>query len=564
MAEISISSTSTNRFLGISGGGWNSHSIASGLISGSLAGLSKQVNKSVDLKTFMGDIDGLSANSGGSWFLSQMAYSSAFREALESESGRNNWNSTGYNGQVANLFTGVTKKSVDIIESIKSSIPKRLYQKASSVLQDVLYLTGVANGLSETGINWRNVVEKYAFGPLGMLTEIGGKRFTDIRENWAQGKDLVIAAAAQSSPAVLDQVGLLNNKIFAAVTSPDVPAIQEAQVTPLILISDSTEDGSSIEGKALFSAGNRQIIRNTNNKLFSSTAETSKSVAPLLKPSASIIDATVASSAAAGVFTAPKTYEKISWLPQFLANQLANALRDLSPLGQLKDGVFAMPRELPAIPNKGSLTTEQLMQSYSDEGLVRLADGGYVDNTSAAYMMKQIQDSNGVTADFNLTIFMNSSIDPVTGIKMKTGPSQDSGYWVPPDVGRLFGNSNGQNNDSSVTAFDLYPNPPVVSPYIFKREAWFGEEPTWKTNNQSIDMSYFDLNVETLENSAFSISGGQKGRLHLFLTNNKDSLAAPATTGILEQYNNNYDFVRNWISTGVGLESIKSAFGLLA
>jgi hypothetical protein len=131
MVEASISSTSTNRFLGISGGGWNSHSIASGLISGSLAGLSKQINKSVDLKTFTGDIDGLSANSGGSWFLSQIAYSSVFRVALESESGRNNWNSTGYNGQVAILFIGVTKESVDTIKSIKSLIPKRLYQKAS-------------------------------------------------------------------------------------------------------------------------------------------------------------------------------------------------------------------------------------------------------------------------------------------------------------------------------------------------------------------------------------------------------------------------------------------------
>jgi hypothetical protein len=75
-------------------------------------------------------------------------------------------------------------------------------------------------------------------------------------------------------------------------------------------------------------------------------------------------------------------------------------------------------------------------------------------------------------------------------------------------------------------------------------------------------MSYFDLNVETVANAALGIQGGQKGRLHLFVTNNKDSLPAPATTGILGQYAKNYDFVRNWVSQGVGLDAIQSAFGL--
>jgi hypothetical protein len=236
----------------------------------------------------------------------------------------------------------------------------------------------------------------------------------------------------------------------------------------------------------------------------------------------------------------------------------------MSPLGKFEDGIFSMPKNLPNLPNKDSMTTEQVMLAYQNQGLARLADGGYVDNTSAAYMVKQIQDSIGTTDDFNLTILMNSSVDPLTGIRMKTGPSEYSSYWVPRDVGRLFGNSDGKNNDSGVTYFDAYPNPPVVAPYIFKREAWYGEEPVWKTNSQSIDMSYFDIDIETIENAAFGIKGGQKGRLHLFITNNKDSLAAPVTPSILAEYNNNYDFVRDWIGNGVGLDSIKTAFGFVA
>ena len=564
MADGVLKVGNSNRFLGISGGGWNSHSIASGLTSGALAGLSKQTNQVVNLRTLMGDVDGLSANSGGSWFLSQLAYSSAFRQALESESGRNSWNTSGYNGQVAQLFSGAAQKPVAALEAIKAATPKRLVKKASSLLQEVLYLLGVAQGISETGINWRNVVDRFAFGPMGMLTELGAKSLTSPREAWAQGKDLVIAAAAQSSGAVMDQIGLLNNKIFASITSPQVPAIEASQVTPLILISDSAADGSTITAKALLSAGDRQQLNYSNNKWFSSVGQSTSSLASQWQSTAGVIDATVASSAAAALYTAPKTYERISWLPQLLANQLANEVRDLSPLGQFKDGVFSMPKELPNIPNKGSLSTEQVMAAYQEGGLARLADGGYVDNASAAYMVKQIQDSIGAAADFNLTVWMNSSVDPVTGIKMKTGPSEFSSYWVPRDVGRLFGNSDGNNNDTAVTNFDAYPNPPVVAPYIFKREAWYGEAPVWKTNNQSIDMSYFDLNVETIDNAAFGIRGGQKGRLHLFVTNNKDSLAAPASTSILSQYNNNYDFVRNWISDGVGLESIKTAFGLSA
>jgi hypothetical protein len=564
MADNVIRPGDSNRFLGISGGGWNSHSIASGVISGALAGLSKQTNQVVDLETLMGDVDGLSANSGGSWFLSQLAYSSPFRQALESEMGRNTWNSTGYNGQVAELFKGAVRKPIATLEAIKGARSKGVIKQATSLLQDVIYLAGIAKGVSETGINWRNVVDRYAFGPLGMLAELNGKNLTSPREAWANGKDLVIAAAAQSSGAVMDQIGLLNNKIFAGITSPNVPAIETSQVTPLILISDSANDGSSITAKAVLSAGNSQQLNYSNNKLFANNRQSSTSLASLLQSTAGVIDATIASSAAAALYTSPKTYERISWLPQLLANQLANELRDMSPLGKFEDGIFSMPKNLPNLPNKDSMTTEQVMLAYQNQGLARLADGGYVDNTSAAYMVKQIQDSIGTTDDFNLTILMNSSVDPLTGIRMKTGPSEYSSYWVPRDVGRLFGNSDGKNNDSGVTYFDAYPNPPVVAPYIFKREAWYGEEPVWKTNSQSIDMSYFDIDIETIENAAFGIKGGQKGRLHLFITNNKDSLAAPVTPSILAEYNNNYDFVRDWIGNGVGLDSIKTAFGFVA
>ncbi len=562
MADTPLTAAVTNRFLGISGGGWNSHSVASGLISGALAGLSKRENRAIDLGTLMADVDGLSANSGGSWFLTQMAYSPSFRQALESEAGRNSWNSTGYNGQVAELFNNNTKQAVDVLKSLQSKSSRQVAKNFLKLPTEILYWIGIAQGLASTGVNWRNVVDRYAFGPYGMVGELANKTLSSARETWSRGKDLVIAAAAQSAPAVMDQVGLLANKIFAAVTSPDVPGIESSQVTPLSLVSDSSADGSSIQAKAVLTAGNTQTLIYSNNKWFANPASSSGSIPASSGSKASVIDATTASSAAVALYTAPKTYEAIKWMPAFLANQLTYLARDLSPLGQFTGGEFSMPKQLPDGMNRETASTEQVMQRYQEAGLARLADGGYVDNTSAAYMLKQIQESIGSSAEFNLTIFMNSTVDPLTGIKMQTGPNQQSSYWVPRDVGRLFGNSNGNNNDGAVTAFDAYPNPPVVAPTIFKKEAWYGEDPVWKTSSSSIDMSYFDLNVETVANAALGIQGGQKGRLHLFVTNNKDSLAAPATTGILGQYANNYDFVRDWVSQGVGLDAIQSAFGL--
>ena len=57
------------RYFSFSGGGFNSHSFLAGMISGSLDSLHKS-GRIRDIGLLTRSVDGFSANSGGSWFLS--------------------------------------------------------------------------------------------------------------------------------------------------------------------------------------------------------------------------------------------------------------------------------------------------------------------------------------------------------------------------------------------------------------------------------------------------------------------------------------------------------------
>lgn len=166
---------------------------------------------------------------GGSWFLSHLAYSQPFLAGLEQASARDQYNSTGYNGQVATLFKATTPAIPDWLQTAIDALPQSL----KTSLQQAGYLLGLAGAAGEAQLSWRNFTDKFVFQPYNMLADLGSKGLDAARQGWAAGKDLLIVASAQTTPVVLDNIGLLQNKIFSATPLSAAQAPPQGMMTPL-------------------------------------------------------------------------------------------------------------------------------------------------------------------------------------------------------------------------------------------------------------------------------------------------------------------------------------------
>ncbi|MFM7313689.1 MAG: hypothetical protein ACKO0M_11065, partial [Cyanobium sp.] len=271
----------------------------------------------------------------------------------------------------------------------------------------------------------------------------------------------------------------------------------------------------------------------------------------------SIVDATVASSSALG---ATALYGVVP------VRTLNSDLRLLAPLATFRNGDrIEMNIPAPAPPLE---VFEDQYNSSIRNAEARLIDGGYVDNAPAAFMLRQIQTQDGTTDPFDLTLFFNSSDDPLTGVRMNVAESGSSlsAYLLPNDLTQLFGRT---SDEASAPAGTLvngpFPGPldQMPSPHIFSEDAWRGElQPEWQFQRKSIEIRYFDLDVTTVANTQFGIVGGQSGRLRLFVCNNADSFASPLNQAQLKQYDLNYSQARRAISEFGGADFMLDALGV--
>ena len=140
---------------------------------------------------------------------------------------------------------------------------------------------------------------------------------------------------------------------------------------------------------------------------------------------------------------------------------------------------------------------------------------------------------------------------------------------LPWGVAALFGKGEATRtgryslNDSDMVYFDTLMNPKTVSSKIFDFGAFDSKvEPDWEYNQDRVRIDYYNLDVETVNNKAFGIKGGQKGNVHLFVAVNLKSWAAPYNREFLDSYDQNFEVYRSGIAENGGYEFLKDAFGL--
>ena len=494
------------RYFSFSGGGFNTHSLLAGMISGSLDALEK-AGRIRDVGLLTHSVGGFSANSGGSWFLSQLSYSQPFLNQFERDSLADSYNATGYNGKISDIYQSVSvgnKGNSDsgVVGEIASNSDS---PSTSKLIQSWLSMLG------DSGFDWRAFNQQITFKPFSMTSLMSSTQFNAPRLSWSSGKDFVVSASLQANPVVLDGVSRFEDKIFAQAASDGVDSA--AQTVPLSLVSlaEDATSSSSYQSSALLPAGTNALKYSTNAWFGAPKPKQINLASSLDANQLSVFDVATASSSAVGLLAAPASYAGIFGATTAsalapLVNQLSYELSDLAPPATFQDGVMLMPSEL----STGSSLKSQF-NSLSSNLATRLADGAYVDNTSAAYMVKHIQSEQALDDPFYLTVFSNSTTSPENGISMP-GAVQSKPFTVTSDVAALFGNSDGKGRYGSVVTNttlgdQLTPSPQVFALMLGMVLSHFGPMAVGQL------IMLYRLSVETVDNKAFGVEAGQEGLL---------------------------------------------------
>jgi len=544
------------RYFSFSGGGFNSHSFLAGMLSGALDSL-EDAGRIRDIELLMQSVGGLSANSGGSWFLSQLSYSKPFLDQFEFGESAETYNETGYNGRISNIFQAISSgddggSGSEVISNLTSNTES---PSTAKLIQSWFSM------LEQSGFNWRAFNQQITFKPFAMTSLMSSTPFSAERLGWASGKDFVVAAALQAKPTTLDSIGIAQNKITAQAISEAVDSTAQTVPLSLISVADDIGGSSSYRSSALLPAGKNAIKYSTNAWFDAPEPKQIDLSSEIDASQLSVLDATTASSSAVALLAAPASYSGVfgaatASMLSPLVNQLSYKLRDLSPPVTFNNDVMLMPSELP----KGSSLKPQF-DALSSDVTTRLADGAYVDNTAAAYMVKHIQSKQSIDDPFYLTVFSNSTSSPESGIVM-TGASQSQPFTVTSDVAALFGNSDGNADDSAVVSNTTLGDQLTPSPQVFALDAWDDVAPLWTYESGTIDLSLYRLSVETVDNEAFGVKAGQSGTVDVYVSRNPNSAPAPYQTSNLSAYAQNYDVFREAVSQG-GFDYLSESFGVV-
>ncbi|WP_413441180.1 hypothetical protein [Synechococcus sp. MIT S1220] len=590
-----------SKYLAFSGGGFNSHSFLSGMLSGALdrrqeesknqpsktgdfsnkskgqasktEGLNINSNpftpseerdnaisfspsQGRDLKHLMSNVSGISGNSGGSWFLTALAFSEDFSSEFESKVQMDRFFETGYYGQLRDIFEN------DLFyEKTLGGNKKRLlaYRK---------YLKNIADW------QWTEVVKNTSYGPYNMKSDFINRDFNSPRVEWADDIHIIINASLFQSDAIIygdEGLGTFRD-IHSRITTPSHQPNGNF-ATPIAFYSKAENPGygnSKIAYMKLLSGSdgkNKLRKEQTFGNDHASIDIADGSDQNIGISGMRIMEPSMGSSAAFGIMAAQRPDSLFQWFEELRGSKLAK----LAPLASINKHLnqFNFEKEIEVRKNDYN----GIWEDIKDEGYTRVTDGGYTDNTSAANLMRFIQEEDGTDTPFEMTIFKQASI-PLDGSKDKNNdviPLGDTSLSA--DLAGLFGADGGfDQQDGDLVEFCAKPLGcrDVVTSQVFDSSAWDGvTSPSWEytINNLGglfggIFVRYFELDVITVDNAAFGVQGGQQGKVRIFYSNNSESLASPKTLDQYDQYQRNFDAYRDIIQKDEPYATFEDAFGL--
>ena len=602
--------TVAGKYIGFSGGGWNTHTANAGFMSSALESARQSRDTSFGWKNILDNYYGAAGNSGGSWFLTMLTYSDKFAESLAN--GANDWfKATGYMGIQKKLFElspGSDKEQLQekLINFIKSeggisnfgSLGDRIAVKA---IVNVLFSEDqisknawLRSGLSlavDDKFNWLTFVKNTAFNSYGMQ-DFADKKFSADRISGADHLELILPGSIDTGSVYSFYK---NSTRFSTSATPRDLNFSDGTpshfIAPVSLIATPTGTTGS-EFKFLGSSYNYSFQSEPQGikKILSKNESKSEAGAESYDLDLSILESATLSGAFAGDAVSMATL-KSSWsenqetinsvidknvskLIRFEARSIAKNLLDGGLLAK-----FFRNLALPVSLDNGDATyqdpdTLTSLDQLASNKNYRFIDGAYVDNSTVANIISQIQASKSKQQDFDLTFFLNGSSEVEIPKELL---KSESTIKINEDFANLFGGTSDEQDPWSDSRIKQSPGGKLLpaktaKPYVFNREALAGLKPIkqWiigskyaKKGDKEYDtiIAYYKLDVTTVSNKYLAIDEGQKGEINVFTTFNAKTQPGPMrTNNIFEIYRDVYEATRTAMLEGTG-ESYENSAG---
>ena len=201
----------TKNLVAFTGGGWNAMSAHSGWIASALSS-GKYINdQSLSLDQLFANTESASGNSGGSWFLSALAYSPEFASDLSNHP--DDWFTTGYFGQQKSIFAQ-SPGEIDWVDLAANTLDKITPEFVNQFTDDLYKAYGSTNPLSSLN----GFVSEIRNLDLGGITTLANNIEAELKEI---GKTLVdeISLTIGLKPWINQHFKDTLNSLFARYTS---------------------------------------------------------------------------------------------------------------------------------------------------------------------------------------------------------------------------------------------------------------------------------------------------------------------------------------------------------
>ena len=573
-------------YMSFSGGGYHAHAGASAV----MMSLMDRVRSSdidmcdvtkVDMCDITKNVGAFSSNSGGSWFLSQAAYTHKFRKSLEKENAWKKYTKKpefdiegGYFGEAYHYISPLLTRATDTVVCdllLDNSLVKKCKDELVGADSYLKFL------LSGGDANWYELAKNAVFGQgftnpsWNMVSDVNQSIKDITRQEWAEDKSLIFASSLLTDAPALEfpKVKLVPIPPRFEKMIPSLQGKQGGMLVPGATPVMFTVLGEPGDTKRSFLPGGPVTLQygHWNRSAETKTAFESDGEKTSLPQQASIDQATIlsvaASSSAAGAGFIDIPNMRASGLPDILASVLGN----FAPAFTFKDGA---KYHGPICTVITILTCGISLETAAEDKLVRLADGGFVDNTAVAYMVKYLADNGKLENDFNILAMDNYPSQPL----VDKGTQEQ--FPTGPDVAGLFGYLMPAAKTHTTQLFGKFKYTGIV-PHIFESDAYFKyngtetgggpptTEPEWcawidpvdsvlyetestktkcvviDTGNQSqssekhcnLYLSYTHYKVTVKENDYFGIDSdspviGTTGNLHVFAILGENTGVVPA------------------------------------
>lgn len=577
-AQPDLTELDRTRAVSFSGGGWSTHTASAGWLSGLVAAGQQGLVPASSLHSIFAQQDILGGNSGGSWFLTMLAYSPAFVASLDAAPDVDDWfGRQGYMGSQITKFEQLSRVArANLTQLLQAYCPSYVSssscQELSSVLADLIFayqdgmwapglifLASLWDGDFNQGPTWKQAVE-IVFDYDSLLSDFRHTNFQHLAYTRAPSlddQDIVVAGAMGTSIEVLNAAG---SDSFFATNNLSVKPGSAAQLAvgqppiegpiPIVFVDPGTvvSPTSPLVANFLPSGPKALVYRSDMTGMELSVdlpAEVDLS-------NVSIFDvAMVSSAAAAGMASESMVFEIFEQLVRRALAQM-NSPPEGVDSQQLGATLFAglsnfMKRAAigATVDQANRLTIGDIdpladIVDLSDQRALRLYDGGYVDNLAAAYVLKQIQAAHNPD-DFTLTLFVNTGgmgdAESTAALLEQIGDERSAVLPLPSDLLNLFGRPDYRHPGTTALLSMFGVDISTSSPAVFDAHAWKNAAPSWVYQpHEAFRLSYYRIEVETINNPHFQIHGGHQGVLHLFINQDANTSAAPFTREIAENY----------------------------